>query len=127
MFIFRIEMHKKSLATLEVNFPCHRITLRAEKALRVILSCEHFSDQNTQIFPGRVDARFSVIPNYSKSSEGSTSHFEKSLPEGSFGTQKNCCNLPIISPYERIALRAKGSTSHFQMKLRYGECTLPGA
>jgi hypothetical protein len=33
MFIFRIEMHKKSWATLEVNFPCHRITLRAKPHL----------------------------------------------------------------------------------------------
>ena len=40
-----------------------------------ILSCDHFSDQNTQIFPGPVNARFPVIPNYSKSSEGSKSHF----------------------------------------------------
>ena len=32
-------MHKKSWATLEVNFPCHRISLRAEKALRVICEC----------------------------------------------------------------------------------------
>ena len=40
-----------------------------------ILTSDYFSDQNTQIFPGPVNARFPVIPNYSKSSEGSTSHF----------------------------------------------------
>ena len=41
-----------------------------EKLLRCrlnlqILSYEHFSDQNTQIFPSPVDARFPVILNYS--------------------------------------------------------------
>ena len=30
-----------------------------------ILSCGHFSNQNTQIFPGPVNARFAVIPDYS--------------------------------------------------------------
>ena len=40
-------------------------TVGLRKALRVILGSDHFSDQNTQIFPGPVDARFPVIPNYS--------------------------------------------------------------
>ena len=34
--IFRIDLPKKSWTNLDVICPCHRITLRAEKALRVI-------------------------------------------------------------------------------------------
>ena len=42
MIIFLIKIYGKSCAILEVDFPFNRITLRAEKALRVILAGEEY-------------------------------------------------------------------------------------
>ena len=40
-------------------------TYRLRKALRIILNCDHFSDQNTQLFDKPFETRFPWKPYYS--------------------------------------------------------------
>ena len=55
----------------------------------------HFSSEKVRIVIGRLAARFPLSPNYSKSREGSTSHFRESRI---FPPHKNICLFALARP-----------------------------
>ena len=87
-----------------------------------ILSYDHFSGQNLRKILGHSWRQFSLQPNYSKSGEGSTSHFqygkntptsneltdfEKIVPKGTNCYRKFCPSLSPILPTAELLLRAE--------------------